>query len=245
MTPEDIELLKRIKRLLDDGVLTAEEFEFQKQLLLKTEDSEQALSLGSENLQHDATSNNPSIDPHLSAHSVSGGGVSVAGLETAGRINPRAFAAGVVALIALIAILVSVTGGGDDSQSTNPIDEKMNVSVKCVVTDLDVNEIVDVQEISETESLWTIAASSYFYFNRIVRVTNYDDEPHQVFVEYRFVDDNGKVFDTSNFLEYVDGGETQIFEENQITQAPSEIVLRGNSVDGEMTFDCPVTRASL
>ena len=34
MTPEDIEQLKQLKQLLDDGVLTAEEFAIQKNLIL-------------------------------------------------------------------------------------------------------------------------------------------------------------------------------------------------------------------
>ena len=36
MTPEDIEQLKRLKQLLDDGVLTTEEFELQKNVILST-----------------------------------------------------------------------------------------------------------------------------------------------------------------------------------------------------------------
>ena len=38
MTPEDIEQLKRLKALFDDGVLTAEEFELQKRGLLSSPD---------------------------------------------------------------------------------------------------------------------------------------------------------------------------------------------------------------
>ena len=34
MTPENIEQLKQLKQLLDDGVLTAEEFALQKSLIL-------------------------------------------------------------------------------------------------------------------------------------------------------------------------------------------------------------------
>ena len=38
MKSEDIELLRRLKQLLDDGVLTAEEFDFQKRALLEPND---------------------------------------------------------------------------------------------------------------------------------------------------------------------------------------------------------------
>ncbi len=43
MTPEDIELLRRLKQLLDDSVLTAEEFDFQKRALLDPNDGVKVL----------------------------------------------------------------------------------------------------------------------------------------------------------------------------------------------------------
>jgi hypothetical protein len=245
MTPEDIEQLKQLKQLFDTGVLTAEEFELQKQLVLKSDTPEQAPGLVSEPLNDDSKPSSSSIGQSLYVNSVSGGKVSPISIGTTADGKRRALAVSALAVVALIAIVVAVSRGGDDSQSKNPIDERMNVSVRCVVTDLERTDIVDIQEISESETLWTIAGQSYFYFNRFLTVTNYEDETYRVYVEHRFVDDNGKVWGSWNFLEYVNGGETQTFEENRIVDAPTEIVLRGNSATGEMAFDCPVTSAKL
>ena len=245
MTPEDIEQLRRLKALKDDGVITEAEFEAQKQLVLNSSfvksnlRSTSGLESGSEKLDVPGDSPRPNVFDGL------GGGVSSASVEKPRDNRPLKIFAAIFAMVALVAVGVVVFGGSDDSQSTNPIDEKMNVTVRCVVTDLERNDIVDIQEISESESLWTIAGQSYFYFNRFLTVTNYEDEAYRVYVEHRFLDDNGKVWGSWNFLEYVNGGETQTFEENRIVQAPTEIVLRGNSATGEMAFDCPVTRAKL
>jgi hypothetical protein len=244
MTPEDIETLKRLKALKDNGVLTEEEFEVQKQSVLNSGANELAPGLLSDSVNDRSIPKVSSIQSQPDPNSGSGGS-GFGGLGTAEVGKRRAIVGGTLGMVALIAIVMAVSGGDNDSKSANPIDEKMNVSVRCVVTDIDRNEIVDVQEVSEFETLWTIAGQSYFYFNRFVTVTNYDDESHSAYIEHRYVDDNGKVFDSSNFLEYVSGGETQTFEENRIVQAPTEIVLRGNSATGEMTFGCPVTKANL
>lgn len=245
MTPEDIEHLRRLKALKDDGVITEEEFEAQKQLLLNPDFVEPVLKSTPALEPEREKLHVPREEPRPNILVGPGGGGSSTSVEKPGVNRPLKMFAVMFAMAALVTIGVVVFGGGDDSQSTNPIDEKMNVSVKCVVTDLERNDIVDIEEISESESLWTIAGQSYFYFNRFLTVTNYDDEAHRVYVEHRFVDDNGKVWGSWNFLEYVNGGETQTFEENRIVQAATEIVLRGNSATGEMTFDCPVTRANL
>jgi hypothetical protein len=246
MTPEDIEQLKQLKALKDDGVITEAEFETQKQLVLNPDFVESDLKSTSALEPESEKLHAPSEEPRPNVFVGSGGGGSPTSVEKLeGDNRPLKVFTAIFAIAALVAIGVVVFGGSDDSQSTNPIDEKMNVSVRCVVTDLERNSIVDIQEISESESLWTIAGQSYFYFNRFLTVTNYKDETHRVYVEHRYVDDNGKVWGSWNFLEYVNGGETQTFEENRIVQAPTEIVLRGNSATGEMAFDCPVTRAKL
>ena len=245
MTPEDIEQLRRLKALKDDGVITEAEFEAQKQLVLNSDFVEPVLKSTSALETESEKSDVPSDSPRQNVFDGLGGGGSSASVEKPRDTRPLKIFAAIFAMVALVAVGVVVFGGSDDSQSTNPIDEKMNVSVRCVVTDLERNDIVDIQEISESESLWTIAGQSYFYFNRFLTVTNYEDEAYRVYVEHRFLDDNGKVWGSWNFLEYVNGGETQTFEENRIVQAPTEIVLRGNSATGEMAFDCPVTRAKL
>jgi hypothetical protein len=245
MTPEDIEQLRRLKALKDDGVITEAEFQAQKQLVLKPDFVESDLKSTSALEPESEKLHAPSEEPRPNVFVGSGGGGSPTSVEKPKDNRPLKIFAAIFAMVALVAVGVVVFGGSDDSQSTNPIDEKMNVSVRCVVTDLERNSIVDIQEISESESLWTIAGQSYFYFNRFLTVTNYEDETNRVYVEHRFVDDNGKVWGSWNFLEYVNGGETQTFEENRIVDAPTEIVLRGNSATGEMAFDCPVTSAKL
>ena len=245
MTPEDIEQLRRLKALKDDGVITEAEFEAQKQLVLNPDFVEPDLKSTSALEPESEKLHVPSEEPRPNVFDGLGGGGSSASVEKPRDNRPLKIFAAIFAMVALVAVGVVVFGGSDDSQSTNPIDEKMNVTVRCVVTDLERNDIVDIQEISESESLWTIAGQSYFYFNRFLTVTNYEDEAYRVYVEHRFLDDNGKVWGSWNFLEYVNGGETQTFEENRIVQAPTEIVLRGNSATGEMAFDCPVTRAKL
>jgi hypothetical protein len=245
MTPEDIEQLRRLKALKDDGVITEAEFEAQKQLVLNSDFVEPVLKSTSALETESEKSHVPSDSPRQNVFDGLGGGGSSASVEKPRDNRPLKIFAAIFAMVALVAVGVVVFGGSDDSQSTNPIDEKMNVTVRCVVTDLERNDIVDIQEISESESLWTIAGQSYFYFNRFLTVTNYEDEAYRVYVEHRFLDDNGKVWGSWNFLEYVNGGETQTFEENRIVDAPTEIVLRGNSATGEMAFDCPVTSAKL
>jgi hypothetical protein len=245
MTPEDIEQLRRLKALKDDGVITEAEFEAQKQLVLNSDFVEPVLKSTSALETESEKSDVPSHSPRPNVFDDLGGGGSSASVEKPRDNRPLKIFAAIFAMVALVAVGVVVFGGSDDSQSTNPIDEKMNVSVRCVVTDLERNSIVDIQEISESESLWTIAGQSYFYFNRFLTVTNYKDETHRVYVEHRYVDDNGKVWGSWNFLEYVNGGETQTFEQNRVVLAPTEIVLRGNSATGEMAFDCPVTSAKL
>lgn len=244
MKPEDIEVLRRLKSLQNDGVLTEEEFESQKRQILNSSESAVPPGVVSESLLPDdapfplmgMNSESKSVAPEKEQTSDEG---------PSNLNRRRAILGGLLGLAVIVAIVLAVSGGGDGSQSKNPIDERMKVSVRCVVTDLEQDSILDINEVSDSQSLWTIAGQQYFYFTRYLTVTNYDDEAQQVYVEHRYVDDNGKVWGSWNFLEYVNGGETQTFEENRIVDAPSEIVLRGNSATGEMTFDCPVVRANL
>jgi hypothetical protein len=134
----------------------------------------------------------------------------------------------------------SESGENDNSA----IDAKLKASVKCTVTDVDENEI-SIEEINDSEALITIGAQSYFYFNESVTVTNYSDEAGYVYVAYRLVDDNGRVFDTQNFREIVGAGETLTIDDNTITQPATDIVVRGNLAAKETSFDCPVVEASL
>lgn len=129
--------------------------------------------------------------------------------------------------------------------SSSKIDEQLMASVECVVTDVKAQDISNIQEISATEALLTLKAGAYFYYNEIVTVTNYTSDAEDIYIEYRLADVNGVVFETRNFLEVVNANETFTFTDNRITEAPREIVLRGDPSQTKTWFDCPIVEAKL
>jgi hypothetical protein len=128
-----------------------------------------------------------------------------------------------------------------ETDSNSAVDEKIKASVKCTVTDVDQDAI----SIDPETELVTIGGKSYLYYDESVTVTNYTDDAAWIYIKYRLVDVNGRVFDTSNFGETVSAGETLTIVENNTIQPATDIVVQGNSTVGETTFECPVVEASL
>ena len=161
------------------------------------------------------------------------------------------------ALVGLTVSCSSESGSGSDTDSTSSessappessnskIDEKLLVTVECVVTNVEADDIVNVEEVGASEKLITLKAQSYFYFDQIVTVTNYTNEAEDVYIEHRMVDATGNVFDTSNFLEVVNAGETITLTDNKINQPAREIVVRADTSLKKTWFDCPVVEARL
>ena len=140
----------------------------------------------------------------------------------------------------------SDSGESSDSEEkkNSAIDEEINASVKCRVTDLDTDEVADIQENGST-ALVTIKGQSYFYYTESVTVTNYTSDAANVYVAYRLVDENGTVFESRNFREIIQAGETITIDDNKIVQPASDIVVKGDTVAKETTFSCPVVEAKL
>lgn len=157
---------------------------------------------------------------------------------------------------ALCASVVGCSSGSDtnstSSESSAPsnksnsmIDEKLKATVECVVTKVDSDDISNIEDVSDSEVLLTLKADSYFYYDQIVTVTNYSNDAQDVYLEHRLVDANGKVFDTSNFLETVNAGETLTLTDNQAKQAATDIVFRGDASKKKTWFNCPVVKSHL
>jgi|Laugresbdmm110sd_1035091.scaffolds.fasta_scaffold104131_1 hypothetical protein len=168
----------------------------------------------------------------------------------------------VAAAVALSGIAVGCSSSSDSSiESGNPnpkisesstpsensnskIDEEMLASVECVVTELETNEVSDIQEI-DSGALITVKADVYFYYDEVVTVTNYTNDARDVYLEYRYVDANGNIFGSSNFSEILNAGETATFTENKILKSGREIVLSGDTLTQTTSFDCPVVEVKL
>lgn len=151
-------------------------------------------------------------------------------------------------VLPFLLLLAACGGGGDTAEPggfDSSIDSGINAQVRCVVTDVDSSDVVDIEQLDNGEGLVTVAAKAYFYYNETITVTNYSEESRNVYLEYRLVDDTGKVIDTSNFLEVVGAGETVTMEDRKIVQTPSEVVLRGDSNAGETVMNCQLTEAKL
>ena len=139
----------------------------------------------------------------------------------------------------------SPTSSASAASSSSKIDEKLMVTVECVITKVDTDDIINMEDVSATEALLTLKADSYFYYDEIVTVTNYTESAEDVYVQYRLMDATGKVFNTSNFLEVVNAGETITLTENKINNPPRDIVFRGDTSKKKSWFDCPVVEAAL
>jgi hypothetical protein len=139
----------------------------------------------------------------------------------------------------------TLESSSSSANSNSMIDEQLIASVECIVTDVKSQDIINIQEISATEVLLTLKAGAYFYYNEVVTVTNYTSDAEDIYVEYRLADVDGVVFDTSTFLEVVNANETFAFTDNKITEAPREIVLRGDPSQTKTWFDCPIVEAKL
>lgn len=160
-------------------------------------------------------------------------------------------------------LVVAVLGGCSSGESSNSgessgteqtsdtegkkdsaIDEDINASVKCTITDLDYDDVSDIQE-DGTTALITIKGQSYFYYTESVTVTNYSDDAANIYVAYRLADENGKVFESRNFREIVQAGETITIDDNRIVQPATDIVVKGDSVAKETAIQCPVVEARI
>ena len=129
--------------------------------------------------------------------------------------------------------------------SNSQIDEKIMASVECVVTDVKSDDILNIEDLGNSEVLITVKAGAYFYYDENVTVTNYSDDAKDIYLEYRLVDANGIVFDSGNFLELINAGETITLSDNVINQQSRELVFRANTELQKTVFDCPVTEVSL
>ena len=141
------------------------------------------------------------------------------------------------ALVGLTVSCSSESGSGSDTDSTSSessappessnskIDEKLLVTVECVVTNVEADDIVNVEEVGASEKLITLKAQSYFYFDQIVTVTNYTNEAEDVYIEH--------------------AGETITLTDNKINQPAREIVVRADTSLKKTWFDCPVVEARL
>ena len=120
MTPEDIEQLRRLKALKDDGVITEAEFEAQKQLVLNSGfvepvlKSTSAVESGSEKLGA------PGEEPQPNVFDGLGGGGSSTSVEKPKDNRPLKIFAAIFAMVALVAVGVVVFGRSEDSRSSKP-----------------------------------------------------------------------------------------------------------------------------
>lgn len=121
MTPEDIEQLKQLKALKDDGVITEAEFETQKQLVLNPDFVEPDLKSTSALLPESKKLHVPSEEPRPNIFVGSGDGGSSTSVEKPEDNRPLKIFASIFAIAALVAIGVVVFSGGDDSRPSVPV----------------------------------------------------------------------------------------------------------------------------
>jgi hypothetical protein len=140
----------------------------------------------------------------------------------------------------------SNSGESSDTEQTSnsAVDKKIKATVKCTITEIDSDDVTIGDETNAGANL-AIAAKAYFYYDETVTVTNYTNESKNVYVSYRLVDQNGKVFETRNFRELVGAGETLTMDDNRIVQPATEIVVFGDKKTKSTSFDCPVVEARI
>lgn len=134
MTPEDIEQLKQLKALKDDGVITEAEFETQKQLVLNPGFVESDLKSTSALEPESKKLHVPSEEPRPSVFVGLGGGVSSASVEKPRDNGPLKIFAAIFALAALVAIGVVVSNRGGNSEGTD-VEKSTRTSVTPVVSE--------------------------------------------------------------------------------------------------------------
>jgi hypothetical protein len=147
MTPEDIEQLKQLKALKDDGVITEAEFETQKQLVLNPDfvepdlKSTPALESESEKLHV------PSEEPRPNIFVGSGDGGSSTSVEKPEDNRPLKIFAAIFAIAALVSIGVVVFGGGDDSRPSAPVSSP-------VTTEIPITEAPEKVDLVDEAQVW-------------------------------------------------------------------------------------------
>ena len=104
MTPEDIEQLKQLKALKDDGVITEAEFETQKQLVLNPDFVESDLKSTSALEPESEKLHVPSEEPRPNVFDGLGGEGSSTSIEKPGDNRPLKMFAAIFAIAALVAI---------------------------------------------------------------------------------------------------------------------------------------------
>ena len=126
MTPEDIEQLKRLKALFDDGVLTTEEFELQKRGLLSSSDQSVDAPWSIEEIELDEGFIVQAADDDYKREVVD------EAIGAAGRVQILAYlfaAAGIIFGIILLAY-----GNSDDVDSAGPyVGAGVSVALNAVV----------------------------------------------------------------------------------------------------------------
>jgi hypothetical protein len=160
MTPEDIEQLKQLKALKDDGVITEAEFETQKQLVLNPDfvesnlKSTSALETESEKLGVPGDGPRPNVFDGLG-----GGGSSTSVEKLEGDNRPLKVFAAIFAIAALVAIGVVVFGGSDDSRSSAPVSSPVTTEIPITEAPEEV-ELVDEGQVWKWYSLMALCAQN-------------------------------------------------------------------------------------
>jgi hypothetical protein len=163
MTPEDIEQLKQLKALKDDGVITEAEFETQKQLLLNPDFVEPDLKSTSALEPESEKLHVPSEEPRPNIFVGSGGGGSPTSVEKPKGNSPLKIFAAIFAIAALVAIGVVVFGGSDDSRSSKADDSKPSTPISSPAT-----TETPTTEASEEVELVNEANVFEWYFSMVV-----------------------------------------------------------------------------
>ena len=159
MTPEDIEQLKQLKALKDDGVITEAEFEAQKQLVLKSDFVEPVLKSTSALEPESEKSDVPSEEPRPNNFVGSGGGSSSTSVEKPEYNRPLKVFAAIFAIAALVAIGGVVFSGGDDSRPSAPVSSPVTTEIP-ITEAPEVVDLVDVGQVWEWYSLMAMCAQN-------------------------------------------------------------------------------------
>ena len=158
MTPEDIEQLRRLKALKDDGVITEAEFERQKQLVLNPDfvvsDLKSTSALEPESKKLHA----PSEEPRPNIFVGSGDGGSSTSVEKPEDNRPLKIFAAIFAIAALVAIGVVVFSGGDESRPSAPVSSP-------VTTEVPITEAPEEVDLVDEGQLW-------MWYSTMVRCAN-------------------------------------------------------------------------
>jgi hypothetical protein len=159
MTPEDIEQLKQLKALKDDGVITEAEFETQKQLVLNPDFVESDLKSTSALEPESEKLHAPSEEPRPNIFVGSGGGGSPTSVEKLeGDNRPLKVFTAIFAIAALVAIGVVVFGGSDDSRPSAPVSSPVTTEIPITEAPEEA-DLVDEGQVWEWYSLMVLCAN--------------------------------------------------------------------------------------